>query len=289
MEKKKLGVFIFFRSLVQFLKIVTMFFVMLHLLYWIQHLIGSFWNWMNFAHPILDFFIDLGAEISKDSLSIFNAEFEYKYMIALVMYLCIYYSLNLIIMLINEIEYHFNNVKRFAKKVNENNFNASLDRRQYEEESRINKYMIYVKPQLKSRFSDESFGYKLSELTYEMNKFIINKTEIQPIEYENGFLYTFNNFEAIDSILNIFMKIINSDSPLDYIVCAQITEHNRASDLVKLKYLIDLNMANKIIMLSETAYRYKFNKNKKYKTIQQGLFQKDTGTIEIQSFAPINE
>ena len=45
------------RSFLQFLKICCIFLIMLLLLYWIQNLLNSTWEWMGFIAPFFDFLL----------------------------------------------------------------------------------------------------------------------------------------------------------------------------------------------------------------------------------------
>ena len=117
-----------------------------------------------------------------------------------------------------------------------------------------------------------------------MNKFLIEKTGVSPIPYEGGFLYAFDNFASVDSVLENFFKLIKSNAPLDYIICIQILGNDLVKEEAQLKKLISLRFMNKISACSDTAYRYKFNSSHRYETSQLGLFQKDNDTFEVHEF-----
>ena len=93
------------KNCAEFLKIATVFCIMMHLLYWIQHLIGSFWGWMNFITPLLDLFIDFGESISKGAITLFGAIFQFKFFIALLAYLVLYGIFHIIYLFICSIEW----------------------------------------------------------------------------------------------------------------------------------------------------------------------------------------
>ena len=78
------------KSFTQFLKIADIFLIMMLLLYWIQKLIGSSWEWTNFIKPLLDIFVEAGSIFSDKSVMLFSAVFEFKYFIALLLILFIY-------------------------------------------------------------------------------------------------------------------------------------------------------------------------------------------------------
>ena len=92
------------------------------------------------------------------------------------------------------------------------------------------------------------------------------------------------NDDKIDFILDIFFRVIRSKAPLDYQVCLLIEEDNKVLQDERLRNLINLGFMNKISMLSNVAYRYKFVENPKYETSMLGLFQKNNNTIEVHEF-----
>ena len=280
MKKKQFDIFNFFRSCVQFFQIVVIFFLMLNLLYWIQHLIGLNLAWMNFAHPVLDWYIDTGAKISDGSIDIMGTVFEYKYILATSLYIITYFLVNFLNPVINEIEYQ----KTVYKKQKEASFNKALLQEQTAREVRVNKYKILVKTSIKKQFANANFGYTLEEQNRIMNKFLVEKTGVQPDVLEYGFLYSFSHFNKIDTILEIFFRLLKSNAPLDYVICVQTMDKSESECLNKIKMLAELKITNKITMLAETAYRYSFNETALYKTVILGEYQKPTGSIEVCGF-----
>ena len=117
-----------------------------------------------------------------------------------------------------------------------------------------------------------------------MNKFLINQTGVNPIKYENGYLYTFESFKDIDAVLDIFSRLSTSKAPIDYLICVQILDKNSGKEREQLNALIDLKILNKIATLSDTVYRYMFNRSQRYETIQLGIFQKEDWTFEVHEF-----
>ena len=124
----------------------------------------------------------------------------------------------------------------------------------------------------------------LDEQNKIMNKFLISKTAVNPTKYQDGFLYSFNDFNHIDDILEHFFKLIKSDAPLDYRICVQIISKNAAKEMEQLKELISLDFVNKITTLSDTVWRYKFNSSHRYSTSQLGIFQQGDGSFEVHQF-----
>ena len=90
MHKFILESFGFFKSCLQFLKILAVFSIVMLMLYWAQHLVGTKWAWFAFISPFLDLFVDMGQAISTGSVTLFNAVFEFKYFIAAVLYIVLY-------------------------------------------------------------------------------------------------------------------------------------------------------------------------------------------------------
>ncbi|MCQ2743995.1 MAG: hypothetical protein MJ230_04270 [bacterium] len=282
--EKKLNIFDFFRSCIHFFKIVVLFFITLHFLYWTEHLIDANWTWMNFARPVLNLYVEFGACITEESITILGTTFEYKYILATGFYLITYFVINILNYVINELEYYIEKVVLFFKKFKEKSFNKTLTNEQIKEELSIKQYKIFVKTSIKKKFRTEDFNYNLEEQNQIMNEFLIKKTGILPKNFEGGFLYSFNDFSQIDSVLRMFFRLIKSKAPLDYIINVQIDNDNNNGYVNKIKLLSDLEIQNKIIMLTETAYRYRFNDSKKYKTVQLGLYQKISQNIEVCEF-----
>ena len=83
MNKKKFNLFDFLRSCLQFVKIIIVFSIMMLLLYWIQNLTKIFWAWFKPMSGFYDFLLDFANSISSGSIMIFDATFEFKYAIAL--------------------------------------------------------------------------------------------------------------------------------------------------------------------------------------------------------------
>lgn len=280
-------VFGFFKSFVQFIQILILFTVLMLLLYWIQNLTNARWDWINFIKPVLDSFLWLGEMTSRESVILFDAVFEYKYFWALV-YLIVFYCLAyLTIFLLDYLENLYGEGKEIFKKAEEKRFNTELERKNSSEQKKIKRYQIYVSAFVKKKFSHKELGVNLEEQLRIMNKFLIEKTGVNPIKFGEGFLYSFENFDRIDDILDKFFRLIKSTAPLDYIICVQIIGASPSKEIEQLKKLISLNIANKITTLPDTVWRYKANVSHRYGTTQLGLFQKDSGTFEVHEFCEI--
>ncbi len=287
MNKLILKTFDFLKNCIYFLKVLTILFLMLHCIYWIQNLINGHFDWLKIFTPILSAFVSLGGFFSKDSLDLFGAVFEYKYMIAAVIYIFMYYFFNLIIFIINKVEDLYNELCTLKVRNEEKNYNATLRQQQEQAERELQNYKILVLTSIKKKFSHHELGYNLEEQNKIMNEFLMNKTGVRPQFYNGGFLYSFNNFDRVDNILEIFFKLIKSNSPLDYVICLQVVESDDSACLKALDTLAGLKNENKITILSDSAYRYKFNAAHRYGTSQLGLFQKRNDTIELYQFIEI--
>lgn len=281
------SIFGFLKNILQFLKIVLVFCMLMLLLYWTKNLANLDWGWMGFVSPVLDCFIGIGSMISNGSLKLFEAVFEYKYMWALVIMIALYYIVHFLYFATEAMEEAFHEGHKLIKRIEERKFNDSLQKEQTDEQTAIKKYRIFVSTSVKKKFAHLECNVNYEEQNKLMNKFLMEKLSIAPTQYENGYLYSFSDFNSIDNVLDVFFKLLNSSAPLDYIICVQICTGNLIEEKEQLKSLIDLKFENKISMMSDTAFRYKFNKSHKYGTSQLGMFQKGNDTVEAHEFIVI--
>lgn len=259
--------FKFLRNFIQFFQILTLFFVLMLLLYWMQDLIHQSWSWFGFFVPLMDSLLDLA--------SVFT---PLKFPGALLILFVFYYLGKPLTALINGLEITYTGGKNLIKRIEETSLNKTLSEQEKETQKKIQQYQIYVKTSAKVKFANVN----LEEQNKIMNKFLIEKTGVNPEIFEDGFLYKFNKFDNIDPVLESFFKLIKSNAPLDYVICVQILD-----SLYDIKTLINLNIVNKISTMADTAYRYKFNTSHRYGTGQLGLFQKNGSTFEVHEFEEI--
>lgn len=271
------------KSFTQFLKIADIFVIMMFLFYWIQHLIGSSWGWTNFIKPLLDIFIEIGSIFSDKSIMLFSAVFEFKYFIALLLILFIYLLIHFCYMALCKLQELYEAGNEVVKKMQEKHLNTQLAKQQEFEQKGIQKYSVYVSAKVKKDAVTKIADINLDEQKALMNKFIFDKTGVASVGFNDGNLYSFDNFDKIDEVLEVLFKVIKSKAPLDYQICVAINENNQIN-YVKLGKLISLGLFGKISIFSDTAYRYKFVQNAKYETVQVGLFQKDEEECEIHEF-----
>lgn len=287
MHKFILGIFEFLKNLLHFCKILVVFSIMMLLMIWTQDLINQSWAWTDFIKPLVNLFIVAGSMISSKSITIFEATFEYKYLWALVLFILLYVIFNTIILILESLKETYGEGRRIIKKFQEDNFNKSLEKNIKNEQERIKKYQIFVSTSIKKNFSHKEFNVDLDEQNKIMNKFLISKTGVNPTRFQDGFLYSFNDFNHIDDSLEHFFKLIKSDAPLDYLICVQIISQNSTKEMEQLKELINLKFINKIVTLSDTVWRYGFNPLRKFSISQLGLFQKGDETFEVHEFEEI--
>ena len=287
MHKLMLKFFKFLKDLIHFFKILTLFCILFLLLYWIQDLTGNRWNWTRIADFIVLPFIAIGGTFSDKSLELLGAKFEFKYAIATIILSLIYLFNNYLTKGVERLEIGYKNLRYDYKKHQENLLNAEIEQQTIVEQKRIQDYQIFVSTSIKPKFSHSSTKVNLQEQNDIMNKFLIEKTGVTPVAFENGFLYSFNNFDKIDKIIEIFFKLVKSSAPLDYIICIQIFGSEPEKEKEQLKKMITLKHLNKLITLSDTAWRYKFNNSHRYGLSQLGIYQHEDSTIEVQHFIEI--
>lgn len=275
----------FLKNIAHFLKILVVFSILMLILFWIQNLVHTNWEWMNFYKPFLSDIVEMGGLITSGSLDLWGSIFEYKYIVAVLILVGFYYFAHLSFISLELLQEGYNKGKEIVKKIEEQSLNSMLQNQTIAEQKAIQTYQIYVNAFVKKKFSHKELNINLEEQLKIMNDFITKRTGVKPDSFEGGFLYTFNPFDNIDSILEVFFKLLKGKAPLDYVICVNVIDSkNNKEDLRK---LIKLNIENKISMLANTAYRYKFNKVHYYGTSQSGLFQKENSTFEVHEFIEI--
>ena len=93
-----------------------------------------------------------------------------------------------------------------------------------------------------------------------------------------------NYFGDIDKNLDIFMKLLQSKAPLDYVICVQVFGEDLEKEQNQLEKLKELRILNKVVSFADTVYRYNFNNEKGYGTTMVGLFQKEEASFEVHEF-----
>lgn len=283
MHKMILKMFSLLKNLVKFFEIIIVFYAGLFVLYWAQNLIGTTWYWMSFSFGIFDSVLALSKLILSQVVSNLASVPMLKYIVALLFFIFVYYINKRVYDFVLCLEDMYTNLRQKVKKIEENQFNKNLMKEQKNEQEKIKSFAVYVKISVNSR---KILGEKvdLEEQNKIMNKFLIEKVGVLPEVFEGGYLYKFNNFSIIDEKLDVFFKLIESSTPLDYLIVVQAYQNNIKQAFGDLRRLISIDIKNKICMDSETAYRYSFNKDKKFDTVQCGVYQRGENSIEVVSF-----
>lgn len=284
MHKFMLKLFEFLKNCAQFIKIVALFLVLMLLLYWIKNLAGYSWTWLNFVAPLFDFLLEGAERVSNVSINLFAAVFEFKYFIVLIMLGTLYAIGHFAEFATQSAEDMYCEGRKIVRKIEEDMFNKSLEEKNSSEQTKIKRYQIYVETSVKPKYAHKEYNVNLDEQNQLMNKFIISKTGVCPQKYESGFLYTFESFNKIDRVLDVFERLPKSKAPIDYLTCVQILGVDAKREMQQLKQLISLKFLNKITTLSDTVFRYSYNIEQGYETSQLGIFQWGKGTFEVHQF-----
>lgn len=279
MHKLMLSFFNFIRSCLYFIRMVTVFFILMLTLYWIQDLLQADWGWIKIFAPFFDFLLAISYKISSYSFDVFGISFEMKYLIAVIILTAISYIFKHLDSLVDIIENFYKKTRNFLHKTEEFVINKQLQSDAKEEQSKLKKFNVHIQTELKTKYSNENLNINIDEQNKLMNDFLIKKTGIMPSKYKEGFVYQFYDFDKIDETLDILFKLINSEAPIKYAISIQV-----GNNIEQFDKIIDLKHFGKISMAADTNYRYKFNKIKKYKTAQIGLFQYKDDTLELHEF-----
>lgn len=279
-----LKIFGFVKSLIHFLKIVVVVLVMLTLLVWIQNLISAHWSWLSIFDGVLGSVISIASQINNNSINLFGALFEFKYIIAIGLYWIGFYLCDLLSYAVNSFELDYMDIRDDIKKLKEDAYNKGLARDIHNSERKITNYKVFIQTSLKEMPLGYENNLDIKALNVEMNKFLMSNTGVAPLAFDDGFLYSFPNFEKIDDVLALLFKLIKSKAPLNYVLCVQVVSEQESVALKQLQKLRTLKFVNKISMFSDTAYRYSHNNVKEYRTSQLGLFKFEEGTLEAHEF-----
>ena len=119
MHKLILKYFDLVKNLLNFVKIFMFFSILMLMLYWVENIINSNWTWLSFIKPFLVFFVNIGEQISNDSINVFGAVFEYKYFIAAVLFLIINVLAELLIRFVDWTKDLYGDGRLLVKKMEE--------------------------------------------------------------------------------------------------------------------------------------------------------------------------
>ncbi len=280
-----LGFFKFLRNVLYLIKIIAVFCVLMLLFYWVQNLTGGHWNWLEFITPFLDSLLKLANSIYSISFDVFGVKFELKYVSAIVILLLFGILMEVLTVCVNLIEGLYKSGRFLCRKAEEAAFNKTLENDMKRSQKSLAKYLVAVNTYEKPKNPYSPVNVNLEEQNIIMNKFIMEKTNSTPSKFEDGFLYSFNNFEQVDKVLDVLFRVLGSKAPIDYAICVQISTGNPIKDKELIKRLVKLKYTGKITTGSDTAYRYSYNDIHIYETTQLGIFQTENGdTMEVHEF-----
>lgn len=287
MHKFITGIFNFLKNLVYFFRIVTFFCILMLLLFWIQNLTKGNWEWLGFIKPFLNFLLETANSIYPLTFDFFGTVFEFKYISATILLLVAALIFRGLEFGIGFVEGLYNSGRFLCRKVEENVFNKQMQSKIEQTQKAITSYSIVVTTYEKAKNPYDTTVVNMQEQNSIMNRFIMEKLNVTPKSFENGFIYKFDSFDNIDDVLDIFFRVINSKAPINYSICININTNNPSKDSEILKKLSQLKYTGKIYMSAETAFRYDFNAIKKYETEQIGVYQYNKSTIDVYEFKPI--
>ena len=275
MHKFVLQIFKILKDIEHLVILICLFLMMMMCLYWIQNLIHVTWSWLGFITPVLDSVISFTSVFSGD-----NSFFEYFFPI--LFFSILIFLAKFLHRGVEIAEDLYDDAYRAYKKEHEKQFNKQLVNKVYKEEKELTKYMFYVQVRVKQRLLANKL---LKTIDLEGQKNLVNKFITDSISvsssanYLNGFLYYMNDFNRVDSVIDILYKLRNISDIFDYVCCVQI-----GNDLVQMNKLIELQSWGKITMCADTLLRYNYNDTHRYKTNSAGVFQNNTQTIEVHEF-----
>ena len=282
MQKLTSKSFEFTKNILYFFKILVIFSILMLLFEWVEHLLNANWTWLNFIRPLLNSVLKISESINKGSTDLLGALFEFKYVIALIIFTIIYYAINGLIFLNSSLEKIVTNTQTLCRKIEEEKFNKSLQEDINKKQRLIKNFSIAIKTKAKQKYKHQEINIDLNEQNLLMNKYIMEKLSVMPKEFNGGFLYEFRDFNEIDSVLEIMFKVLKSTAPIEYAISVQVN-----NNYTLLEKLMSLDYYGKIIMLSDTSYRYEFNPFHKYESTQIGIFQNGDQTMEVHEFKEI--
>ena len=271
-----------FKRLYDLEHIITIFLAFLifsTVLYYIETAMNVKWNWLNFIKPLIDSISGFTATLLPLKLNDLVESFNVNFISAITLFAILIILVKYIFQHLDKLQILYENAYINHKANYEKNFNKKLTANMQKAQKKISQYMVLIHTDIKKKFSNQLNKINIDEQNKIMNDFIYEKTGKNYQAFNGDFLYYFDDFDKIDSTLEILFKIIKSNSPLDYSMCIL-----SGTDLEKLELIAELKQTGKITMNIDTVLRYKINKIRAYETQCVGLYQKENGTIEIHEF-----
>lgn len=280
--------FAFIKNILYSIKVMAVFLMMVLLLYWINNTAHFDWAWFKYIRPVLDNLLNLAHLICPFSFKLFEVDFELKYVSGLIILLIVAVFMNILTFGVNALQVFYLGTRALLRKNEEVALNKLLKSEMQYKQKKKNVYHVVINTYLKetSRYA-QNVKVDLDEQNRILCEYLLEKFKKEPINFENGFMYTFEDFENVDSTLAILFKVVNSKAPINYTICLQISTGNLTEDKELLKKLIRLKLVGSIYSVSDTSLRYNYNYRKVYTTAQIGIFQEGTGTMEVHEFKNI--
>ena len=284
MHKCILKIFKFLRDFVYIFKIIAIFSIFIFFIFWAQNLASANWTFIKFFEPYLNACVNFCGYFYSGTTQVLNIFIKHSYVATFIMYCLIYAIAHFIIKGLEILENIYDDSRRLVKKTEEAMMNRSLQKSVEDKEKKIKQFKVYISTSIKKKFTHEKYDIDIQEQNKIMNKFIMEKTLANPTFFKEGFLYSFNDFSKIDDILDVLAKVLKAETPLDYYISIQTFGENLQKEQQDFENLIDTKISNKITILANTAFRYNYNTQQKYKTGQFGVYQKDGESFEVHIF-----
>ena len=169
------------------------------------------------------------------------------------------------------------------KKKTEDIFNKNLKKVVVDEEKRIKEFSIIIKTKLKKKFSHQELHIDIEDFNKKTNEFIEQKTGKKHAVFQSGFMYSFDNFEQIDTLLDVLFKLTEKDWPVEFAISVQA-----GNNIDQLAKIASFDLFGKMVFAADTLLRYRVNKNHKYQTCNIGIFNFEEHSLELHEFKRID-
>ncbi len=278
MHKLILKLLDFLKQTIYFFQMLSVFFILMLTLYWVKNIISANWHWMDYIAKPLDSLLNISSVICSCEWNLFGSKFEVKYIIGILLLLTLSFIFKTIYDQMYNITCAYKNLNIDFKRHNEKILNKKLHEEQKTNELKINQYSVFIKTAVAKKYSHVELNVNIDELNKDMNDFLFKKTGVQYIDFKDGFLYSYDDFSKIDTVLDALYKVIKMPK-IDCIICIQA-----GHDYKQLTKLADYGFYNKIVIAADTMYRYRFNKYHRYETATIGDYQNGNITIQLHEF-----